>query len=107
MCGYIVIQFLFQNDQLINNDVNNNGSTTKRQTSNSADFCEPRFIQTTTASVFRLVWGCPNGTDPPSGVDVMEFICTSLIEANVIDSCTYPDGSTQEPPAPPPLEPIK
>ena len=97
--------FYFQNDQL--NNLNNNISTTKRQTSNSPDFCEPRFIETTTESAFRLVWGCPDGTDPPSGSDVLQFICTSLIEANVVESCTYPDGSTQDPPTPAPLQPIE
>lgn len=104
---YSINTIFFQNDQLINNAVNNNGSMAKRQTSNSGDFCEPRFIETTTASVFRLVWGCPDGTNPPSGADVLEFICISLIEANLADSCTYPDGSTQEPPVPTSLQPIE
>ena len=72
-----------------------------------ADFCEPRFIETTTESVFLLVWGCPDGTDPPNGVGTLEFICGRLIEANVISSCTYPDGSIEIPPTPAPLQPIK
>lgn len=104
----LMIKSLFQNDQLNDNNINNNnGSITKRQMSGSPDFCEPRFIQTTTALVFQLVWACPNGTNPPSGLDVLEFICTSLLEANVIDSCTFPDGSTQAPPTPAPLQPIE
>jgi len=92
----------FQNDQL-----NNNANNKKRQISSSADFCEPRFIPTSMASIFQLVWGCPNGTDPPTSSDILEFICTSLIEANVIDSCRYPDGSTQTTPTPATLQPIK
>ena len=59
------------------------------------------------ASIFQLVWACPDGTDPPSGPDILEFICTSLIEANVLDSCRFPDGSTQTPPTPAPLQPIE
>lgn len=93
----------FQNDQL-NSDSNN--TNVKRQT-NVDDFCEPRFIATAIASTFQLIWACPNGTDPPSNPNVLNLICTSLIEANVLDSCTFPDGSTEVPPTPAPLQPIK
>ena len=57
--------------------------------------------------MFRLVWACPDGTDPPSGSDVLQFICTRLIEVNIVESCTYPDGSTQVQPTPAPLQPIE
>ena len=93
----------FQNDELNNINI----TTTKRQASNPTDFCEPRFISTTTPSVFQLVWGCPNGTSPPSGLDILQFICTRFIEANIVDSCAYPDGTTQVPPEPQPLAPIE
>ena len=95
--------FCFQNDQI--NNINT-AAVGKRQISNTPDFCEPRFIATTAPSVFQLVWGCPNGTDPPNTMDILAFICTSLIGANIVDSCTYPGGITQLPPVPPPLEPI-
>jgi len=81
---------IVQNDELNNL----NRGTTKRQTTSSDDFCEPRFLPTSTPSTFQHVWACPNGTTPP-GLEALQLICETLLDTSIIDSCVFPDGSTQ------------
>lgn len=72
-------------------------SNRKRQVaSTSSDVCEPRFIPLKDDSVtFKLVWACPNGTNPPS-LDAEELICTTLLYNKIITGCVYSNGEPAE-----------
>ena len=79
-----------------------NNNTRKRRQS-SSNFCEPRFILDDLS--FKLVWACPNGTSPDSSSVV--FLCQTLLGSGIVNTCTYPNGTTTSEPTPALLAPIK
>ena len=78
-----------------------NNARKRRQS--SSNFCEPRFILDDLS--LKLVWACPDGTSPdPSSV---VFLCQTLLGNGIVNTCTYPNGTTASEPTPAPLEPIR